>query len=75
MVVVTDGASGDNVEPVADDMRDHGIIMFAVGYSGASVGELEEIANDPNEDYVFIGNTAQDLSEITIALTQQVCEN
>ena len=51
MIVVTDGASGDNVEPIANDMRDHGIIMFAVGYSGALESELDEIANDPSSDY------------------------
>ena len=73
MVVVTDGASGDNVEPVSDDMRANGVVMFAVGYAGASETELNEIANDPDEDHVFIGNTADDLLDLRIKLTETIC--
>ena len=32
-------------------MRANGITMAAVGYAGANLGELQAIANDPDEDY------------------------
>ena len=73
MVVVTDGQSQDEVSASAENMRNNGVVMAAVGYAGAVVEELNVIANDPDEDFVFLGNTAEDLLELSASLTETIC--
>ena len=73
MVVVTDGQSQDDVFVSSENMRANGVIMAAVGYAGASVEELNEIANDPDESFVFLGNSANDLLNLAESLTQTIC--
>ena len=73
MVVVTDGQSQDEVSGSAENMRANGVIMAAVGYAGAVVSELNTIANDPDEDFVFLGNTADDLLNLSASLTETIC--
>ena len=73
MIVVTDGESRDEVTDASNNMRGHGITMFAVGYAGANVAELETIANDPDTEHVFVGETASDLLAMVNSLTEMVC--
>ena len=53
MIVVTDGKSGDDVLAPADQMRELGLVMVSVGYAGAVLEELAEIANQPTEDHMY----------------------
>merc|ERR1719230_855390 len=73
MIVVTDGQSGDDVFQPSEAMRANGVVMAAVGYAGANLGELQAIANDPDEDYVYVGTTSADLLEMTNKLTSVIC--
>merc|ERR1712178_396319 len=72
-VVVTDGQSGDDVVAPSDAMRANGVVMAAVGYAGANYGQLQDIANDPDEDFVYVGSTSADLLEMTTKLTSVIC--
>ena len=72
-VVVTDGFSYDDVATPSDAMRGHGIYMFAVGWLGANDVQLNAIANDPDEDFVYQGATVDDLMAIADDLISVVC--
>lgn len=73
MIVVTDGASGDDVTAPSNAMRANGITMAAVGYAGANIAELNAIANDPDSDFVFMGTTSADILEMAAKLTSVIC--
>jgi uncharacterized protein YegL len=55
LVLITDGKSqGDSVGPPAEALKNIGINIFGIGVgSGISVSQLNEIASDPDSDYVF----------------------
>ena len=73
IIVVTDGASGDDVVGPSNAMRNNGVTMAAVGYAGANINELNAIANDPDSDYVFMGTTSADILEMAAKLTSVIC--
>lgn len=55
LVLITDGKSqGDSVGPPAQDLKNLGISIFSIGVgSGISISQLNQIASDPDSDYVF----------------------
>ena len=73
MVVVTDGYSGDDVTIPSDAMRGHDIEMFSVGFSNYDYIQLQDIANDPDQDYVFTGGSGSDLKDLIEDFTASVC--
>ena len=72
-VVLTDGFSFDDVATPSDLMRTHGIDMFGVGYFGANTIQLNAIANDPDDDFVYQAATIDELLAITEQLVQVIC--
>lgn len=55
LVLLTDGRSqGDPVGPAADELKKIGISIFGIGVgSRISMSQLNEIASDPDSEYVF----------------------
>merc|ERR1712018_1036817 len=74
IVVVTDGWSGDDVQVPSDEMRARGIEMVAVGFAGYQLSQLQEIANDPDEDFLFTGTNGDDLKGMVEDVTLTVCK-
>jgi len=74
MVVITDGESGDDVLAPSNEMRAQDIVMTAVGYAGFKRSELDEIANDPNSEYVFSGNKMSDLLRLKEKISVAICD-
>ncbi|XP_042345729.1 collagen alpha-6(VI) chain-like [Plectropomus leopardus] len=47
LIVITDGESSDDVKKPAKELRDQGIIIYAIGVKDSNQTELQEIAGDP----------------------------
>ena len=58
MVVLTDGGNNAGTDPgdAADDAKDAGTEIYALGVGGAQVSTLNEISSDPDEEYVFFAS-------------------
>lgn len=55
LIVITDGESQDQVTAPAADLRNQGVIIYAVGVSEAKEKELQEIAGDQTRTF-FVQN-------------------
>uniref|UniRef100_A0A8P4KC81 VWFA domain-containing protein n=1 Tax=Dicentrarchus labrax TaxID=13489 RepID=A0A8P4KC81_DICLA len=55
LIVITDGESKDEVTAPAADLRDQGVIIYAVGVSKANQTQLQEIAGDQTRTF-FVQN-------------------
>ncbi|XP_013884856.1 collagen alpha-6(VI) chain [Austrofundulus limnaeus] len=72
-VVITDGASSDEVKMPAQNLRKHGVIVFAIGVGQADMDQLEYIANRPPDRFRFSIDSYQALQRLTKNLLQTVC--
>ncbi|XP_045075210.1 collagen alpha-4(VI) chain-like [Coregonus clupeaformis] len=72
-VVLTDGESGDDVVPPAKALRQHGVIVFAIGVGAANITELKAIANRPHEHFLVSVERFQALQTRSQGLLQNVC--
>ncbi|XP_015247149.1 PREDICTED: collagen alpha-4(VI) chain-like [Cyprinodon variegatus] len=72
-VVITDGDSEDEVEEPAQRLRQKGVIVFAIGVGKANQRELEDIANQPSQRFLFTIDSYQALQRLTKGLLQTVC--
>ena len=55
-------------------MRAVGIDMFAVGVAGAQTSQLQEIANDPDEQYMYQEPTFEALASIAQIIPGIICQ-
>jgi len=74
IVVVTDGWSYDDVRIASDEMRARGIEMVAVGFAGYRLSQLQDIANNPDQEYLYTGNNGDDLKDLIEDVTKTVCK-
>uniref|UniRef100_A0A8C4Z1K8 VWFA domain-containing protein n=1 Tax=Gadus morhua TaxID=8049 RepID=A0A8C4Z1K8_GADMO len=72
-VVITDGDSSDDVLEPARQLRQKGVIVFAIGVGGSNAAELQGIANRPHERFLFSINSYQALQQLTDRLLQILC--
>lgn len=72
-VVITDGDSTDDVIVPAQNLRKHGVIVFAIGVGNANQNELESIANRPPKRFKFTIDSFQALQRLTNGLLQTMC--
>ncbi|KAK5621476.1 hypothetical protein CRENBAI_005060 [Crenichthys baileyi] len=72
-IVITDGDSTDNVEEPAQRLRQQGVIVFAIGVGKVNLEELENIANQPSQRFLFTIDNFQALQKLTGGLLQTVC--
>ncbi|XP_063160042.1 collagen alpha-6(VI) chain-like [Candoia aspera] len=52
-IVITDGQSQDNISGPAEEVKNAGIILYAIGIKDAILSELQELASDPDEMHVY----------------------
>ncbi|XP_063343317.1 collagen alpha-4(VI) chain-like [Pelmatolapia mariae] len=72
-VVITDGESTDDVLEPARRLRQHGVIVFAIGVGAINQAQLITIANWPSERFVLTSDSYQKLQDQTNSLLENVC--
>ncbi|XP_067241669.1 collagen alpha-6(VI) chain-like isoform X3 [Chanodichthys erythropterus] len=72
-VVITDGDSQDEVESHAQELRDRGIKIFAIGIKDANETLLRQIANEPYDQHVYSVSDFAALQGISQSVIQELC--
>lgn len=72
-VVITDGQSQDNVEPHAQNLKDQGIILYAIGIKDADIVQLKEIATKPHDQHIYSVSDFTALQGISQSFAQVLC--
>ncbi|XP_015669852.1 collagen alpha-6(VI) chain-like [Protobothrops mucrosquamatus] len=72
-VVITDGQSQDNFSGPAEEVKNAGIILYAIGIKDAILSELQEIASDPDEMHVYNVEDFAGLRDISQNILQVLC--
>jgi collagen type VI alpha len=73
VVLVTDGESSDEVQDVADQLKRDGVFVFVVGINIQDVQELQKIANEPFEEFLFTTENFSILQALSGTLLQALC--
>ena len=75
LVLITDGYSyGDSVSGPANTLQKQGVNIFSIGVGrNVRVSELNEIASNPDKDYVFRLDNFNDLSSWVDRLSSVSC--
>ncbi|KTF91476.1 hypothetical protein cypCar_00012955 [Cyprinus carpio] len=73
VVVITDGESADDIKEPAKNLRQKGIIIFAIGVGPTNMTELKAIANSPPERFVVNIENYQALQGLTTTMKDTVC--
>lgn len=72
-VVITDGQSQDDVEPHAQDLKQQGIILYAIGIKDADMEQLKEIATKPHDQHIYSVTDFTALQGISQGFIQVIC--
>ena len=74
-MVLTDGVSntGEDPVPVAQELKDDGVLVFSVGVGSFNSTQLEAIASGP--DFVFLVDNFPDLNTKVQEIVEMACEN
>ncbi|XP_034144568.1 collagen alpha-6(VI) chain isoform X3 [Esox lucius] len=72
-VVLTDGDSVDDVVEPAKELRQHGVIVYAIGVGNINKTQLQTIANRPSKHFLHTINNFQALQAISQGLLKTVC--
>ncbi|XP_018418248.1 PREDICTED: collagen alpha-6(VI) chain-like [Nanorana parkeri] len=72
-VVITDGQSQDNIKEPSRRVKEAGITLYAIGIKDALLTELNEIASDPDEKYVYNVADFTALQGISQNMLQVLC--
>lgn len=73
VVVITDGDSADDIKGSAGNLRQQGIIIFAIAVGPTNMTELKAIANSPPERFVVNIDNYQALQGLTTTMKETVC--
>ncbi|XP_075405567.1 matrilin-2 [Tenrec ecaudatus] len=73
-IVFTDGRAQDDVSEWASKAKANGITVYAVGVGKAIEEELQEIASEPADKYLFYAEDFSTMGEISEKLKQGICE-
>lgn len=71
LIVITDGKSQDQVTKAAEELRQQGIVIYAIGVRDAVQEELEDIAG--TKDRMFFVNDFDSLKLIKHDIAQDIC--
>ncbi|KAF4106106.1 hypothetical protein G5714_013768 [Onychostoma macrolepis] len=72
-IVITDGDSQDEVESQAQELRQRGIKIFAIGIKDANETLLRQIASEPYDQHVYSVSDFAALQGISQSVIQEVC--
>ncbi|KAF4106105.1 collagen alpha-6(VI) chain-like [Onychostoma macrolepis] len=72
-IVITDGDSQDEVESQAQELRQRGIKIFAIGIKDVNETLLRQIASEPYDQHVYSVSDFSALQGISQSVIQEVC--
>ncbi|XP_066535724.1 collagen alpha-6(VI) chain [Hoplias malabaricus] len=72
-VVITDGHSQDEVEPYVEELRQKGIIIYAIGIKEADETFLKNIATEPYDQHVYSVSDFAALKGISQNVVKELC--
>nr|XP_015212362.1 PREDICTED: collagen alpha-6(VI) chain-like isoform X2 [Lepisosteus oculatus] len=72
-IVITDGQSQDTVKQAAEEVKNSGITLYAIGIKEAVLEELNEIASDPDDKFVYNVDDFAALQGISKNFVQVLC--
>lgn len=73
VILVTDGESNDEVQDAADQLKRDGVFVYVVGINVQDVQELQKIASEPFEKFLFNTENFSILEEFSGSLLQALC--
>lgn len=73
VILVTDGESNDEVQDAADQLKEDGVTVYVVGVNVQDVQELQKIASEPFEKFLFNTENFNILQEFSGSLLQTLC--
>ncbi|XP_075823829.1 collagen alpha-4(VI) chain-like [Microtus pennsylvanicus] len=73
VILVTDGESNDEVQDAADQLKRDGVFVYVVGINVQDVQELQKIASEPFEKFLFNTENFSILQEFAGSLLQALC--
>ncbi|KAK3554491.1 hypothetical protein QTP70_024301, partial [Hemibagrus guttatus] len=71
--VITDGNSQDDVDPYAQELRQKGIKVYAIGIKDADEKFLKKLASQPYENHVYSVSDFTALQEISLSVSRELC--
>ncbi|XP_026172744.1 collagen alpha-6(VI) chain-like [Mastacembelus armatus] len=73
VVILTDRNSTDGVTEPVRRLRQHGVVVFAIGVGDIKQEELESIANWPPKHFLLTAGSYQSLKGLTEEVLERVC--
>ncbi|XP_012587529.1 PREDICTED: collagen alpha-4(VI) chain-like [Condylura cristata] len=73
VILVTDGESNDEVQEAADRLKEDGVFVYVVGVNVQDVQELQKIASEPFEKFLFNTKNFNILQKFSEEILQNLC--
>uniref|UniRef100_A0A8C3YQQ3 VWFA domain-containing protein n=1 Tax=Catagonus wagneri TaxID=51154 RepID=A0A8C3YQQ3_9CETA len=73
VILVTDGESNDEVQEAADKLKEDGAVVYVVGVNVQDVQELQTIASEPLEKFLFNTENFNILQDFSGSILQTLC--
>ncbi|XP_045153630.1 collagen alpha-4(VI) chain-like, partial [Echinops telfairi] len=73
VILVTDGESNDEVQEMAERLKDDGVALYVVGINVQDVKELQKIASKPFEKFLFSTENFNLLQELSGNILRTLC--
>lgn len=73
VILVTDGESNDEVQEAADRLKKDGVIVYVVGVNVQDVQELQKIASEPFEKFLFNTENFNILQDVSGSILETLC--
>ncbi|KAK1332450.1 hypothetical protein QTO34_007127 [Cnephaeus nilssonii] len=73
VILVTDGESNDEVQEAADRLKEDGVVVYVVGINVQDVQELQKIASEPFEKFLFNTENFNILQDVSGGILQSLC--
>uniref|UniRef100_G1P5G4 VWFA domain-containing protein n=1 Tax=Myotis lucifugus TaxID=59463 RepID=G1P5G4_MYOLU len=73
VILVTDGESNDEVQEAADRLKEDGVVVYVVGINVQDVQELQKMASEPFEKFLFNTENFNILQDVSGGILQSLC--
>uniref|UniRef100_A0A671FFT8 VWFA domain-containing protein n=1 Tax=Rhinolophus ferrumequinum TaxID=59479 RepID=A0A671FFT8_RHIFE len=73
VILVTDGESNDEVQEAADRLKEDGVVVYVVGINVQDVQELQKMASEPFEKFLFNIENFNILQDVSGGILQTLC--
>ncbi|XP_072582899.1 collagen alpha-4(VI) chain-like [Vulpes vulpes] len=73
VILVTDGESNDEVQEAANKLKEDGVVVYVVGVNVQDVQELQKIASEPFEKFLFNIENFNILQDFSGGILQTLC--